>query len=101
MILVFMTLHLGTSDDQWNTIAKELLRKSAGLTGSTSNSWIVICPSITPKVGDSKYRHADGQVCPLKINGDKKYLFAMMDHDTRFQDCSQQSGKSVNLSILC
>ena len=36
--------------------------------------------TITPKVGDKW--HAD-EVW-LKINGDKKYLFAMMDHDTRF-----------------
>lgn len=36
--------------------------------------------TITPQVGDKW--HAD-EVW-LKINGDKKYLFAMMDHDTRF-----------------
>lgn len=36
--------------------------------------------TITPKVGDKW--HAD-EVW-LKINGEKKYLFAMMDHDTRF-----------------
>jgi len=36
--------------------------------------------TIKPQVGDKW--HAD-EVW-LKINGDKKYLFAMMDHDTRF-----------------
>jgi len=36
--------------------------------------------TITPQVGDKW--HAD-EVW-LKINGDKKYLFAMMDNDTRF-----------------
>ena len=36
--------------------------------------------TITPKVGDKW--HADE--IWIKINGDKKYLFAMMDNDTRF-----------------